>query len=357
MVKCEYILVEREEQDKKLLDKCTEKEILKNIVESIACNEIEIELISGDNKIGRCIIGDIEIWFSIKIYPNSVNWYFDIKKEENDKIIYAFEILKKKIKTENGFINKNYYIINSYDPVSLYYCDKLSLKFNSFERNLRLLFQKTYVMHNGNIYYEKVLDDKSYGDILSKGNLTVKKKPDKSKELRVTNFFEEVTYFYIEEILFTEKWTKYESDALDKVIEKYNSNEDDDFIGDDENLNFLKKSNRDALIQELKPKTDWERYFSGKMYILNPKESFSKLRNYRNKVAHNKTIFKEEYEEILALLESINNEIIRAIDITNTQEPLIIANPEIDSLLVPLSYYFSNPENYFEFDEDYLRGR
>lgn len=201
----------------------------------------------------------------------------------------------------------DYYIpIISYDAISEYYCNKIFGKLNSLERNLRKLLFDIYIANFDVQYYEATITKEHQDEIKKIIKAKGGAKARKTEQLK--NFFYALDYGSLRKILFTPSWTEIDQKEKDKFLSE---NTDLSTLSDEELRNkFLKFS----------PKSDWERFFSEKIKIEKIEELIKDIGLYRNKVAHFKFFYKQDYNECDKKIRCLNEAVLNAIKITEDKD-------------------------------------
>ena len=214
--------------------------------------------------------------------------------------VKAMEYIQAQLLTKE--LAKEYIYIISYDAISEYFCNQTFPKLNMLERNLRKLLFNTYIVQFGKDYYQVTINE----EIQKKAKERVSNAGGrKLKEVRrIQEFFYSLEYGDVEVMLFTPGWTRLEEESYAKLLEE---NSDLTKLSDEE----LRKA-----ITLIRPRSDWERFFSGKILVDGIEEDIRRLRIFRNSVAHVKFFSREDYSECSKLIKSLNASILEAIKIT-----------------------------------------
>lgn len=201
----------------------------------------------------------------------------------------------------------DYYIpIISYDAISEYYCNKIFGKLNSLERNLRKLLFDIYIANFDVQYYEATITKEHQDEI--KKNIKAKGGAKSRKAEQLKTFFYALDYGSLRKILFSPSWTEIDQKEKDKFLSE---NTDLSTLSDEELRNkFLKFT----------PKSDWERFFSEKIKIEKIEELIKDIGLYRNKVAHFKFFYKQDYDECDKRIRYLNKAVLNAIKITEDKD-------------------------------------
>lgn len=203
-------------------------------------------------------------------------------------------------------IDMDYVSIVSYDAVSEYYCNQLYPKLNKLERNLRKLLFNIYVLKFGREYYQattsKELQDKAKGIIRAKGDMA------KKETAFIKQFFYSLEYTDIQQLLFVPRWTRIEEAHRKSFLDSH------------KNLSKLSDTELREAIENISPKSDWDRFFYNKFQGINIEEDIEAVRVIRNSVAHCKFLEKEQYISCNNTIIALNEAISRALTITEDKD-------------------------------------
>lgn len=202
---------------------------------------------------------------------------------------------------KDGFI-----MIISYDAVSEYYCNKIYPKLNKLERNLRKLLFNIYIVNFGLKYYQSTISE----DIQKTAKQNIQASGGKeTKEIKwLKEFFYSLDYHNIQQMLFKPAWT-----SLDQE-------EKENFLSENKDLSKFSDEELRIKFSHFAPKSDWERFFSKKIKISDIEKVIEDIRSYRNKIAHFKFFYKEDYDKCNKQVCRLNKAIINAIKITETKD-------------------------------------
>ena len=246
----------------------------------------------------------IEISFISKNVIDS--YYVDIvvKGKTRSRLIGALEYVQSEL-FETG-IDEDYISIISYDAVSEYYCNKLYPKLNKLERNLRKLLFNIYILNFGKEYFQvtttKEMQDKAKKIIQAKGGM------EKREIQYIKQYFYSLEYVDIQQLLFAPRWTN-----IDEEDKK-------SFLNTHEDLSKLSDEELRAAINDISPKSDWERFFDEKFQGINVEENIESVRIIRNSVAHCKFLRKEQYASCNGTINALNKALNKAITITEGKD-------------------------------------
>lgn len=195
----------------------------------------------------------------------------------------------------SGKHRKDFYIINSYDEPSEYFCEKLAPRFGKFERLMRSFIYISLTKSLGFNWFESTFTEEIQTDIKNKGNI--------GRADLIERGLYEMTFAQLYDYLF--KPFSYCS-AETVVYEQLLSKSLDD-MGKDEIVSILSRCKKESL---------WNRFFTDTQFNL--EEPLRQMRDYRNKVAHNKFIKYAEYSDCKQKLIKINAILDNAIQQINT---------------------------------------
>lgn len=220
------------------------------------------------------------------------------------QIIGALELFRDALFSTE--IEEDFISIISYDAISEYYCNKLYPKLNELERNLRKLLFNIYVLNFGHEYFRatttKEMQDKAKSLIRARGG------KEKQETKYVQQYFYSLEYADIQQLLFAPRWTKI--DEANKAA----------FLKDHADLSQLSDAELREKINDISPKSDWERFFAEKFDDVNVESSIETVRPIRNSVAHCKFLGKEEYTVCDKLIRRLNRSLKKAISYTENKD-------------------------------------
>lgn len=194
-----------------------------------------------------------------------------------------------------GKHRKDFYIITAYDQSSEYYCEKLAPRFGKFERLMRSFIYTTLIKILGVKWFEESFTEEMKNAIKEKGNISD------------TNLIEhglyEMTFSQLYDYLFKEfSYCSPESAVYEQLLN-----------------NDLENMNKDKIVAILnccKKESLWNRFFGTASFDL--QEPLATMREYRNKVYHNKFINHSEYIKCKKDLSKINSTLDNAIEQLNS---------------------------------------
>lgn len=234
-------------------------------------------------------------------------YYLDLTaNNKKDEIIPFFEEINYKLVRSNEIL-KSYIPIQSYDIVSELYCNKMYPKLNNFERKIKKLLYLTYTSLFEEEYYKITTSKNLQNSVKERIRKPVNDNTPK-EENRIKNFFYSLDYGNMTELLFCKNWTSVEENKINKFLE-YN-----------EKLNELSDKEIRDFIQDIKPYSDWERFFYKKGFCEEFESIINSINDIRNSVAHNKIITKDMYMDLNELLKKANKDIDKAIRTTEKKD-------------------------------------
>ncbi|MBQ7105199.1 MAG: hypothetical protein IJN90_05015 [Bacilli bacterium] len=242
------------------------------------------------------------------IVVNSTH-YLDIIIETNQKAsaIPFLEHINSILLKEDSKDLKDYIVIPSYDYVSEYYCDKIYPKLNSFERKLRKLLYLIYTSQFEKEYFKKTTSEEFQKKVKEK--IQTKTNNKRKKEIdQIKNFFYYLDFGTLQEFLFEKRWTD---------LEVADVNE---FLDDNADLSKVTDKELREMISNIRPKSDWERFFENKKLSENMEDTIKQIGKLRNIVAHNKMFNKEQFECLKVLLIDTSKILDEAIAITESKD-------------------------------------
>lgn len=192
-----------------------------------------------------------------------------------------------------GQHRKDFYIINTYDEASAYYCEKLAPRIGRFERLTRNLIYITLTQSLGKDWFGKSFTTGIKNELKGKNHNLIEQG------------LEEMTFNQLYSFLFDEFPDRSAEEAIYQ-----------DLLGCD-NLHSKSKEDIISIINSCKKQCLWERYFKDKP--LDFKDTLDNIRIHRNNVAHNKTITFSEYSSCLKKLQIINTKLEKLIENENSE--------------------------------------
>lgn len=300
-------VVEKEGKKTFILSGVLPKQCIKGIFEEDKIQILESELTKLIFTTEVSIESD---FFEVMVTINNVkhSFYVDIEVEGKTKAktIKCLEYIHEKLEESDLNTKDDYIQVITYDSISEYYCDKIYPILSRFERSLRHLLLNIYLVYFEQDYYlhqfDENIEEKIKSGVQARGG-------SRQKEItRIKEAFYSLDFKTIEDMLFIDKFTKYEVKKIEKTLSKV------------DDLSALSDSELRSLIGSFLPKSDWNRFFADKINGADFKEIFKRIRNNRNKVAHQKFFYKKDYLELKKDLDTFTRAIDKAIEITRDEE-------------------------------------
>jgi len=312
MIKMDYIFIKNCNVEKKLTKKNETFTVEKSLLDIISDN---FNVLNNDNI--KCNDNSsfdnifeyekenkkYQINYSIRNHFQYCSTYLALNftEETDEEIINIFEEIEEKL---TNCTKESYIMINSYDQISEYYCNKVYPMLNNFERLLRLLMFNIYLFEFGESYTEQMNKPITTKVKERLGEQRKMYNDGRNKEIILTaSYFYQLELKEIQDVLFTPKWTPQDEIKINNIIA-----ETKDFAK-------FEDSKIRVMLEDLKPKSDWDRFFSDIVKIDDIKYNIEKIRNYRNIVAHCKEFRNKHFIELSNTLDLTNNAIEKAIDI------------------------------------------
>ena len=231
--------------------------------------------------------------------------YLNIVVESKTKAqcIKVMEYIDSVLCNPANKFEERFIMINAYDSVSEYYCNRIFAKFAHFERTFRRLLFNIYVLNYGNEYFSKTIDKEIVNK--AKGNIRAKKNRN---EKYLKEFFYSLDYSDLQAILFKPSWTSV--DEADK----------EDFLIKNSDLSALPDDKLRKFINGIGAKSDWDRLFKDKVKVDNIEGQIDFVRKFRNQVAHSKFFMQSDYKESTKSLNKLLKLIENAIALTQDED-------------------------------------
>lgn len=228
--------------------------------------------------------------------------YMSVSTEAKTKLraIRCMEEFHKTIKNDKCSLQKYYDLATTYDSVSEYYCNMIFPKIAQFERLFHRLLFDVFLLNYGRNYHVNGINRDLYNQIVRRSGQ--KKQREISPEIE---FFHFPDLGQLKRILFEKEWLDVDSLATTK------------FLTENPDLSKLKDSELRKFIEEIQPRSRWERLF-GTEDFPTIKQDLDTITDFRNKVAHTGFFCKQDYESSKLLLQKLINYTKRVIVKTET---------------------------------------
>lgn len=279
-MKIEYIIIKKED------DFCNSVERFKNLLSTNSRITFENSKIKFSN---------VALDYSIKTEKihNKKERIFQLIFISNDsdesrsvKHLEKIDKLFKRIIRESGI---KFNLNTIWDEVSQYYCKSCYPRINEIENLMRKLIFRFMIKNIGSDWVKKSFPQKL------RENVEKIVEKNEAKGL-LENSLYEADFIQLIEFIFT---PYPQNRDINKLFEMINAAE---------KLDDLKK------VKEFQPKSNWERYFSSIIKIDDLEDKWKKLYKYRNKVAHNKPLTKDDNKNIVSISEEIKKALSKVLD-------------------------------------------
>ena len=217
--------------------------------------------------------------------------YMSVSTEAKTKLraIIFMEEFHKTIKNDKCSLQKHYDLTTTYDSVSEYYCNKIFPKIAQFERLFRRLLFNVYLLNYGRNYHVDGINPDLYKQAVKSNS---QNKPSEISPER--EFFYLLNLGQMKRLLFQQEWLEVESLAKTK------------FLTENPDLSKLKDSELRKFIEEIQPRTRWERLFGAEDFPA-IQQDLDTFKDFRNKVAHNGFFSSQDYDTSKSLLQKLIN--------------------------------------------------
>lgn len=280
----EYIFIRKSESTSAVKDsRKFFQNMFKTIFQEVTFDTFEFEVSGSPQKITyKSSISNDDIIYLTISFDSSPYFSAKVLSRVNDCLI-------------GGKHRKDFYIINSYDEPSEYFCEKLAPRFGKFERLMRSFIYISLTKSLGFEWFESTFTEEIQTDIKSKGNIG---KPD-----LIERGLYEMTFAQLYDYLFKAfSCCSAETVVYEQLLTK--------------DLEAMDKEEIVSTISACKKESLWNRFFSETQFDL--EEPLRQMREYRNKVAHNKFIKYAEYTDCKRKLIKINQTLEEAIKQINS---------------------------------------
>ena len=268
-----------------------ELQINRNIVLNYLSNKFIIE---ND----KLFLNNISFDYKLLESGNSVSLFLSSNNRGTIKEGKVFDSLRNTILS--GEERKEFGIVTLYNEASILFNSKLNKLISEFENSLRQVMYITLINAYGREWIIKSFSKEQIDDLKNKNTNVIK---------LLENAFEFLTFYDYIEFLFSEYTILTPEAAIEEALLKIKNN----------NSDILTIKN---ILSSSKKKTSlWNKLFEKKFDIFN-KQILEDIRSIRNKVMHNKNINFDDYSVNLKLLNKINKEIKKVIDVLETQDLL-----------------------------------
>lgn len=285
----------------------------------------------------------IEFDYSLEEIHSSVNfelfqvaqdYYLNIgtKASTKYKSVTILESLDNRLFKPKSELTEEYFIFLSYDTISEYYCNKIYPKLACFERSLRRLLFNLYILNYGLSFQQEAISSALTNSAKNR-NRDKKNEDKKNVEETLTHFFYSLVFSEYKKLLFTEEWL-----PIDQVKK-------DKFLRNNKKLGNLPEEELRKFVENLGPKTGWERFFSERN-ILDIEQYLEEIQEYRNIIAHSKIFRKDAYLKTVSSLIILTETVTSSIEITQQRDfpekNMQALKESLDKLMESFQVLFSN---------------
>ena len=268
-----------------------ELQINRNIVLNYLSNKFIIE---ND----KLFLNNISFDYKLFERENSVSLFLSSNNRDTFKEAKVFDSVRNRI--ISGKERKDFVIVTLWNEASNLFNSKLNKLISEFENRLRQVMYITLINAYGREWIIKSFSKEQIDDLKNKNTNVIK---------LLENAFEFLTFYDYIEFLFSEYTILTPEAAIEEALLKIKNNNSDILTI----KNILSSSNKKTSL--------WNKLFEKKFDIFN-KQILEDIRSIRNKVMHNKNINFDDYSVNLNLLNKINKEIKKVINVLETQDLL-----------------------------------
>lgn len=187
--------------------------------------------------------------------------------------------------------NKYVGVVRAYDGISAALCEKLYPKYSIFERKMRQLIL---------LVLTKAFGDKWVDSTISEEKQKSFKERAKAKgNLKISEVLEQFELAQLEDYLFEDRLIDFNSYFKTELTAK--------------KVLSMNENELRLAIENMRPKSLWASNFSDIGDKEKWKEKIAAIHDYRNRVAHHKTINQEQYKIVNTKLNQLNKDIDKAI--------------------------------------------
>ena len=207
--------------------------------------------------------------------------------------------------------NKYVGVIRTYDGISAALCEKLYPKYSIFERKMRQLILLVLTKAFGDKWVDITISEET--------QKSLKERAKAKGNLKISEVLEQFELAQLEDYLFEDR------PPVDFI----------NYLKTELTAKKVSSMNEEELrcaIEDMRPKSLWASNFSDIGDEDKWKEKIAAIHDYRNRVAHNKTIKLEQYKLVYKRLNQLNNDIDKAIikiqdrDFTNVNSLDVLSN-------------------------------
>ena len=206
--------------------------------------------------------------------------------------------------------NKYVGVVRAYDGLSAVLCEKLYPKYSVFERKMRQLILLVLTKAFGDKWVENTISEET--------QKSLKERAKAKGNLKISEILEQFELAQLEEYLFADRPIDFNNYFRTELTGK--------------KVSSMNEIELRQAIEDMRPKSLWASNFSDIGDGDRWKERIVAIHDYRNRVAHHKTINQEQYKIINKRLTQLNKDIDKAIvkiqdrDFTNVNSLDVLNN-------------------------------
>ena len=206
--------------------------------------------------------------------------------------------------------NKYVGVIRAYDGISAALCEKLYPKYSVFERKMRQLILLVLTKAFGDKWVEVTIPEET--------QKSLKERAKAKGKLKISEVLEQFELSQLEDYLFADRSIDFNSYFKTELAAK--------------KVSSMNEEELRRAIEDMRPKSLWASNFSDIGDEDKWKEKIAAIHDYRNRVAHHKTINQEQYKVVNKRLNQLNKDIDNAIsriqdrDFTNVNSLDVLNN-------------------------------
>jgi len=235
-----------------------------------------------------------EFTYEYKSLIYSCSYEINTLQDDNDKtykVILRLNYRNNKEKAAEVFSSvvgklqsnkKNkFYILTIKDDLTMYFSDRLNRMLNEYEWALRSLILTIFLPFYGKNWTKEI------------NNITKKiKKTEQDKTIE--SALEELDLVDLEDIFFTKQTKLNEKNYNERLLN---------------NIDKKTKNEIIDIVEENKPRSLWDRTLSKYVLIKEPHDKMTRIRHFRNKLAHNKQFSSNDFKLSQGLLSEVTPKI------------------------------------------------
>jgi hypothetical protein len=287
MIKVEYLLVKEENQN------CKTANALLSLIRTnaeftvskaqITYDKLKVEYTVKCEKVSNAKANERYFLLSLSVAKPKT----DVKIQERVEKLGAFCKALRGIFLASNF---GFQLVTLKDDVSAYYSVRAYPLLNDIENVMRKLIFKFMFTKIGGDW----LKDATPKEVTDK--ITVKATKNNIKDV-VQNSLYEADFIVLVDFLFK----PYATLTVEKLMSKVRAAK---------KITDLKLTE----LEEILPKSNWDRYFGKFVEIESLNSKWEQLYDLRNKVAHNKTLIKADYDKVKELTSELSSKLLDAIE-------------------------------------------